>query len=248
MDNKRYKRKRKRKKIILISLILCMGTAACNLPDPAPQQSPPEIQTAAALTVQAVLTPLTSPTALATNSLLPTATQSAGPILTVPDNTNCRSGPGINYQIVTILGAGSSVLIVAQNTARTHWIVDPPTGTQNCWVGVEFGTVTGTTDVLPEVTPESESDSGAPARPGSLFYDYSCAGGQVTTTLSWSDAADNENGYRVYRFGAVIADLPPNSNGYVDEVSVAAGTQLQYSVEAYNDAGASQPRTAAFSC
>jgi hypothetical protein len=237
------------RKIQAIILILAAAIlAGCNFPAPSGDQAGPELQTAAAQTVQAVLaTPLSSATAAQGGE--PAATQAAAPILTVEDNTNCRSGPGTNYAIITVLGADSSVPIVGKHPNGDFWIVDPPSATQNCWVTAEFGTVTGNTATLPEATPDAASaDSGAPARPGSLFYNYSCSGNTVTTTLSWADAADNENGYRVYRFDAVIADLPPNATQFVDEVDITFGTQLQYRVEAYNSAGASTPRTAAFSC
>jgi hypothetical protein len=229
-----------------IVLIAALTLAGCNLPTGNGDQTSPEIQTAAAQTVQAVLaTPSSSPTAA-----LPTGeTPTGAPILTVEDNTNCRSGPGTNYGILTVLGAGSSVPIVARHSSGDFWIVDPPSGSENCWITAEFGTVTGNTSGLPEVTPVADGGgSGAPARPGSLFYDYSCAGGLVTTTLTWSDSANNESGYRVYRNNTVIADLPPNSSQYEDEVSAGGVTKLQFLVEAYNSAGASPPRTAEFSC
>lgn len=235
-----------RRKIAVILLLAATIPAGCNLPSPTGGPAAPGIQTAAAQTVQAVLTPLGSPTAVPTSG--PAVTQSSAPILTVDDNTNCRTGPGTNYAKVTTIPAGTSVQVVARYGGGTYWIVNPPNVAENCWISGELGKVTGDTSTLPEVTPEAGADSDAPARPGSLFYNYFCSGGEVTTTLTWEDAANNENGYRVYRFDTVIVDLPPNSTQYVDTVTVAGGTQLQYRVEAYNSAGASPPRTASFSC
>ncbi len=56
-------------------------------------------------------------------------------------------------------------------------------------------------------------------------------------TLNWTDQADNETGYRVYRDGTLIATLPANSTSYKDTLSDQA--LHTYSVEAYNEAGAS---------
>lgn len=227
-------------------LIITVSLLGCNLPTQPSQVITSEMQTAAAQTVQAVLTPLSLPSAAATATAA--GTQAAAPLLTVPDATNCRAGPGTGFEKITTIAAGTSVPIVATYAGGTYFVVDPPDVAWDCWVAAALGSVSGNVNSVPEVTPAATSASGAPARPGSLFYNYSCTGGDVTTALSWSDAADNENGYRIYRYGTLIADLPANSGDYVDNVTITPGTQLQYAVEAYNDAGASPQRTAAFSC
>lgn len=66
--------------------------------------------------------------------------------------------------------------------------------------------------------------------------------------LKWSDTADDETGYRVYRFDQLLADLPANSTTYTDNETITPGTALEYSVEAYNDAGPSAKRTVSFTC
>ena len=62
-------------------------------------------------------------------------------------------------------------------------------------------------------------------------------------TLTWTDAADNEAGYRVEVKGAdgawtVVATLDANATSYV-ATDLAAGTTYEYRVSAFNDAGAS---------
>lgn len=72
----------------------------------------------------------------------------------------------------------------------------------------------------------------------------------VTTTqiaMAWTDVADNEDGYRISRATAgsdtfiVIAQLPPNSNSYLDTGfngnGLAPGTEYEYHIQAYNVAG-----------
>jgi hypothetical protein len=105
-----------RLRVSLFTLILLVTMFACNLPV---EQVPPpgDIQTAAALTVQAVIaapsstkvvsqvlaagTPSLTATGLATQTITVTITPTySAPMLTVRENTNCRTGPGENYQVV----------------------------------------------------------------------------------------------------------------------------------------------------
>jgi hypothetical protein len=68
-----------------------------------------------------------------------------------------------------------------------------------------------------------------------------CTGQTYTVTLGWIDAADNEDGYRVYRDGALIATLGPNTKGFTDNPPY--GGPYTYGVEAFNSAGSSSRPT-----
>ena len=68
-----------------------------------------------------------------------------------------------------------------------------------------------------------------------------CSGQTYSVTLGWIDAADNEDGYRVYRDGNLIATLGPNAKGFTD--TPPYGGPYVYGVEAFNDAGASSRPT-----
>ena len=83
---------------------------ACNLPSATPPSTAPDIQTAAALTVRAVLTTSATstvhpsiigvsqtPDSAVTATITPTYST---PMLTVLQQTNCRTGPGQDYEIV----------------------------------------------------------------------------------------------------------------------------------------------------
>jgi CSLREA domain-containing protein len=76
-----------------------------------------------------------------------------------------------------------------------------------------------------------------PADPGSLDLSLSCGGAGYQVKLSWDDKANNEDGYRVYRDGERIATLDDNTEGYTDDPGF--GGPYKYSVEAFNDSGAS---------
>ncbi len=247
----------KKKKVVSILIAVLILVTACNLPG-TEQPSTTDMQTAAAQTVQAVLNqPQNSPTAPAPEATqasqnTPTLPVTATPSVTtfkVSDNTNCRKGPGEGYALVTTIKADTSVQIVARDSIGDYWVVAPPGVSETCWVANEFGIASGNYESLPVVTPFSDTHtSGVPARPGSLYYTYNCSLGGLTTVLTWKDNADNETGYRVYRNGAVIADLPANSTTYTDETTVVIGASMNYGVEAYNDVGASVQRTIVFTC
>ena len=70
------------------------------------------------------------------------------------------------------------------------------------------------------------------------YWEYNCGGG--TVSLQWLDNADNETGYRIYRNGQMIAELPAGSTSYTDAIYLGIGP-LHYSIRAYNDAGESAP-------
>ncbi|HPR41823.1 MAG TPA: fibronectin type III domain-containing protein [Candidatus Methanofastidiosa archaeon] len=54
--------------------------------------------------------------------------------------------------------------------------------------------------------------------------------------LAWNDNADNEDGFKVFRNGTLIATLPANTTSYTDE-GLECGTSYTYYVMSYNDVG-----------
>ena len=146
---------------LLAGGILILAILACNGPFTNPQ--PPsdiEIQTAAAQTLQAIFTPpinetaqqspttiatIVSPNATATQAVAVTRTPTYSvPMLTVQEQTNCRSGPGQEYEILVTYLSGKELEIVGRYEPDNYWLVkadESPTG--NCWLWGEFVEVTG---------------------------------------------------------------------------------------------------------
>lgn len=189
-------------------------------------------------------TPFASPVAQATATV--TAT-SATAILHINTNVNCRSGPGGSFDVVTSYTAGTTLNLAGKSSNPDYWQVKIPNSSETCWIDAQYSTPEGDTASLPEATSQTGNPS-VPAKPSALYYNYTCNPTTTTTSLSWNDSANNENGYYVYRQGSQIADLPANSTTYTDTVNVSPGTQLTYSVEAYNNAGVSDKRTVTFTC
>lgn len=233
----------------IVTLITALLLAACNLPPGQPIAGPTVNEQAAtaaaavAATVNAgstsappVVTPFASPEA-------PAATPTVKPTLVInTDNANCRSAPADDARLVATFPAGKTVDLAGKDTADSYWIVVDPSSHNLCWVQGQDGTPSGSFSLLPEITPAASTQQSAkvPARPTALFYNFTClGGGQVKVDLRWSDVANNETGYRVYRDGTQIADLSPNTTTYSDTTTIGAGTAIVYQVAAYNDAGSS---------
>jgi len=243
-----------RLKITLPTLILLAAILACNFPT---EQVPPpgDVQTAAALTVQAVMvapsstqasppspaattaSPTGSPSQTGTVTITPTYST---PMLTVRENTNCRTGPGEAYQVVFTYLSGKKLEIVGRYVPGNFWLVkskESPTGT--CWLWGEYVDVTGSYWAVSSVTPPPTTTSAPPRAPSLQKWDYSCSGATLTFTVTWKDLATGETGYRVFRNGEQVAELPADSTAYTDtfDISGDPGQTVKYYVQVYGPSG-----------
>ncbi|HEY6072640.1 MAG TPA: SH3 domain-containing protein, partial [Anaerolineales bacterium] len=193
------------KKMLMICMAVLLGSmTACGVPGTTTVEPPPQMQTAAAMTIDAILTgtPLATPTVAAPLGtptaiiILPSSTPALGDArLTVQDVTNCRSGPGADYERVTQVGAGQQLKIIGSYPA--FWLVETDAG--SCWIAMEFSTPTGDVARVPTVTQPSTPSTGAPKAPSLARYDYVCNfQDQVELSLRWTDKSSNEAGYRIY--------------------------------------------------
>ena len=66
--------------------------------------------------------------------------------------------------------------------------------------------------------------------------------------LVWTDRANGETGFKVYREGQVIATLAADTSSYTDSAFVASGKSLSYYVEVYSDAGKASSSAISASC
>ena len=80
----------------------------------------------------------------------PSATPTTSAVtLQVRVDTNCRTGPGRVYEILTILRIGKTAEVIGRNTAATYWVIKNPTNAGQCWVWGNYATLTGHTASLP---------------------------------------------------------------------------------------------------
>lgn len=242
------------KKSILPMLAVAFILIGCNLPA-ASGATEPDIATAAALTVEAALnntTPLASPTAASSSS-----TQAADiaetpaysqPSASFEDVTNCRTGPGTNYERVTQILPNVSVKIIGFFPPN-YWIIESDKGP--CWVSGEFVTPAGSYTTVPTVTAPPTPAGGVPEAPTFTKngWNFFCRGdGQTEITLNWNDRSDTESGFRVIRNGEKIADLPANSTTFSEIIPLSSGGSVSYQIQAFNSAGESASNTATMTC
>jgi len=93
-----------------------------------------------------------------------------------------------------------------------------------------------------QVNIEVQAQQVPPSPPQNVeIGDRVCSSQAYTVTIEWKDAADNEDGYRVYRDGKGIADLGSGTVSFQDEPPGSG--PYTYAVEAYNNSGTSQQIT-----
>jgi uncharacterized protein YgiM (DUF1202 family) len=69
--------------------------------------------------------------------------------LKVHVDTNCRVGPGIPYDIVTVLKIGKTATVVGRHPTADYWVIENPAGAGTCWVWGKYATLTGNSASLP---------------------------------------------------------------------------------------------------
>lgn len=249
---------------LLTSLFLIAILIACNMPEAEQVPPPGEVQTAAALTVEALLA---SPQATSTveQSILPdtpasTPTLTAGPtgtitptyslpMLRVLEQTNCRSGPGPDYEILHTYLQWKELEIVGAYPQENYWLVkSPESPSGQCWLWGEYVEVSGSVWVVSSVTPPPTATKAPPAAPSIQEWTFSCNVGQVTVSIRWTDRASDESGYRVIRNDQAVAELPADSKSYAETIPYASGDKFVYFIEVYNATGPVRSTSMPFSC
>ena len=244
----------------IISLILLIvAVFAYNIPaEGAPLHNEAEIAAAStllamvtpqstetALPVSTVVLPSNTPTSQPTIAASPTLTYSV-PMLTLRDATNCRTGPGVSYEIVVTYPIGQSLEILGRYEPGNFWLVkssESPNG--SCWLWGEYADVSGSTWATAAVTPPSTPIASvtprpsAPQAPSMQDYDYYCDDVDHTFSFQvlWEDRSGNEFGYRILREGSVVAELPAGSTYYFETIPMPESRGAQYSIQAYNEYG-----------
>ncbi len=245
----------------LMMILLAAALTGCNLPSAAPSQAidPALVGTIAAQTLEAVLSqtaiplPSSTPTPPATLTKTPTITATYSvPMVQFDGNTNCRKGPGTEYEVVTVLNAGKKVETVGISEKGNYWLIKLSDGKEPCWAANDFAKASGSISALPTVTAPPTPTPRPPNAPVWSTYTYTCdfasGGNNITMNLAWTDRADNEEGYIVYRDGQAVITLAPNANSYVDVAFVATGQEVSYAVEVFNKTSHASSSTIKASC
>jgi len=170
-------------------------------------------------------------------------------MLTVRESTNCRTGPGEEYDVVVTYLTGKELEIAGRYDPGNFWLVksnESPTGT--CWLWGDFVDVTGSYSAVPSVTPPPTATSAPPRGPGILEWNFSCSDGAITFTVNWADNSKDETGYRIFRNGEQLAELPADSTTYTDVYNVSADQSVEYYVQVYSPTGSANTSTMRMKC
>lgn len=160
------------------------------------------------------------------------------PVLTLREATNCRTGPGTEYEIVFTYPSGAKLEIAGRYEPGNFWLVksnQSPTGT--CWMWGEYAEAAGNYGSVAIVTPPPTPASVDPQALIVNQWNYSCNDGTLTFTLSWNDRATDEAGYRVFRNDELLVELPANSTTYTDSLDVTAGDSVEYYLQVFGPGG-----------
>ena len=157
---------------VLISTLLLVALSSCNMIFAVPGDgvpggptTDPQLQIGQAVTqtfvaqTQIALAVQQTMASVATNtpSVTPSPTFTFTPDVlrvTVSVETNCRSGPGLPYEILGVLPVGQSAEVVGRNASGDTWIIRLPSNPAIiCWLWGQYTTVTGNTAGLTVYTP-----------------------------------------------------------------------------------------------
>ena len=184
-------------------------------------------------------------------AVLPPATGDV--TVTVSTATNCRTGPGQNFNIVYGMPVGQVAKVVAKNSYSGYWIIEiPGQNGKTCWLWGQYAVINGDTSTLNEVvTPTSPAPTKTntpkptatitattapafPNAPSGLTGNISCTAGPgasqttVNGNMSWVDNSNNEILYSVSVYGVSSKTLAANATS--DSFSVTMeNTALQAS-------------------
>jgi RNA polymerase sigma-70 factor (ECF subfamily) len=135
---------------------------------------------------------------------------------------------------VKVSGPVAGVPIIAAPPTSTRTRTPHSTFTPTHTLQPSTATRTPTLTDTPKPSP--------PAPPAQLqIANKVCTDTEYSVTLGWMDVANNEDGYRVFRDGQLIATLGKNSTGYKD--NPPGSGPYTYGVESFNLAGTSSRPT-----
>lgn len=250
----------KRNPQTLAVIVLVLAMLACNLPGNTPSISVDD--QAATIIAQTLTAQPTTKSVTATASFTPTiaATSTSGstptitptystPFLTVLQQTNCREGPGQDYQVVYTFLAGKKLEIAGRYEPTNFWLVKTlETRTGTCWMWGEYVELSGSYWVVPTLTPPPTATLAPPQAPTIQNWNFECSGGNMHFTVEWTDRSTTETGYRIFRDGVAVYDLAANSTSFQETIPLQSGESVTYYLQAFGPSGSANSSTMRATC
>ena len=157
--------------------------------------------------------------------------------VTVSVETNCRTGPSVNFASKYSLPAGQVAEVIGKNTLTNYWIIKiPGSGSgSTCWLWGKYATVSGNVNGLAEIatpTPLASTItstatkvstatqvvpvSAAPTNiqvSNKTCSDLGNGSTRYTGTISWKDNASDELSFAITLPGTAVT-VGPNATSY----------------------------------
>jgi len=115
-------------------------------------QTPPEPTMVVATNTP--LPPTPPPTATSTATTEPSPTATLASVVSVSENTNCRSGPGVEYIFKRVLPIGEYAEVIGRSADSEFWyITNPDIADEGCWLWGEYAQIDGDVEGIPVITP-----------------------------------------------------------------------------------------------
>jgi hypothetical protein len=84
----------------------------------------------------------------------------ASPVVTVSEQTNCRSGPGTGFEVLGVMDIGESAEVVGHSIYNDNWLIKLPKNPAiTCWLWAQYATVRGDVSNVPEIVPPATPTS-----------------------------------------------------------------------------------------
>ena len=216
----------------------------------AQQAAPPALNEPTSVPATNPTTPPTTTPSASTLAITPTL---ATPIASVSQDTNCRTGPGQEYEYLGALVVGEKAEIVGKRTSHDYWIIKNPDQNGECWLWGFHATVEGNTDNLPEYDIPAPPQPKLPKAPSNLNLARVCVAGPppnflATINLTWTDNSDDETLFLIYINNIAGGAVPANQTQDNFDIVITDGVPFTIGVSALNDVGESEAATIQVVC
>ncbi len=169
------------------------------------------------------------------------------PIAYVGGSVPCYADATVDADILATVEIGDGLEIIGEARFGEYWVVQPDGINGYCWLESEFVTVDGDPGRVPHIIP---TPLPSPQVPGNFTGESECRipkkssfqSSAVFAILAWDDV-DGETGYRIYKYGEMIAELPRDQTQYEGIIesmqSVYFAGAAVFALEAFNESGTS---------
>lgn len=137
-----------------VTVVLAAAVLSCSFPTRPAGTTEPQVPVSPTPTIGSAetstptpLPPSETPADTPTATITPTATLGP-PTFTTSVNANCRTGPGLMYEVVRVVMAGTSEGIMGRDAASTWWVIQ---GEASCWISNVTGTASGDLSGVPVI-------------------------------------------------------------------------------------------------